>query len=82
MVVRLTVFGSGLRDDFSEKCDRAFVVVFGPSRGFTESRQFFGFAEEFEALSGRKVDLVDRKGIKIPYFKKSLEEQGVSVFAA
>jgi len=81
-VVRLSVFGSALREDFSEKSDLDFVVEFGPSNGFTASRQFFGFAEELEALYGRKVDLVERKGIKNPYFKESLEEQEVSVFAA
>ena len=81
-VERLGVFGSALREDFSETSDIDFVVDFGPPNDLSISVQYFGFADQLEALYGRRVDLVERKGIRNPYFKEGLEEQEVSVFAA
>jgi hypothetical protein len=81
-VIRLSVFGSALRDDFSEASDIDFVVEFGQTEQFSASKQYFGFAHELEVLYGRPVDLVERNGIKNPYFKESVEEQEVSVYAA
>ena len=59
-----------------------FVVEFGPTERYSPAKQYFGFVEQLEILYGRQVDLVERNGIKNPYFKESLEEQEVSVFAA
>jgi len=70
-VAKLSVFGSELRETYSEKSDMDFVVEFGPSGGFTGSAQFFGFAHELELLYHRRIDLVERSGIKNPYFKES-----------
>lgn len=81
-VLSLSVFGSALREDFPEASDIDFVVEFGSTEAFSASKQFFGFARELEELYGRAVDLIERKGIKNPYFKESVEEQEVSVYAA
>jgi predicted nucleotidyltransferase len=48
----------------------------------TASKPYFGFMCELEDLYGRKVDLVERRGVRNPFFKASLEEQEVNVFAA
>ena len=81
-VTRLSAFGSVLREDFGEKSDIDFVVEFGPSEQFSASKQYFGFVTELEYLYGRSVDLVERGGLRNPYFKESIEEQEVTVFAA
>ena len=46
------------------------------------SKQYFGFMSELEDLYGRKVDLIEQRGVRNPFFKASLEEQEVNVFAA
>lgn len=46
------------------------------------SKQYFGFMSELEDLYGRRVDLVERQGVRNPYFKASLEEQEANVYAA
>jgi predicted nucleotidyltransferase len=48
----------------------------------TASKQYFGFMCELEDLYGRKVDIVERRGVRNPFFNASLEEQEVNVFAA
>jgi uncharacterized protein len=81
-VTSLSVFGSALREDFNETSDIDFLVDFGPTATFSPSSQFFGLLFELQDLYGRKVDLVERSGIKNPYFKQSVEENEVRVYAA
>lgn len=81
-VTRLAVFGSVLGNDFSAKSDLDFVVDFGVDADRSAAEQFFGFAEALEQLVGRRVDLVERRGIRNPYFRETIERQEVSVFAA
>lgn len=81
-VIRLSVFGSVLREDFSSSSDLDFVVEFSHSETFTPSEQFFDFLEDLENLYGRKVDLVERTAIKNPFFMRSIEMQEVQIFAA
>ncbi|CAN1566853.1 COG1669 Predicted nucleotidyltransferases [Fimbriimonadaceae bacterium] len=81
-VVRLSAFGSVVRDDFGERSDVDLVVDFEPVRELTASKQYFGFMFELEDLYGRMVDFVERQGVRNPVFKASLEEQEVNVFAA
>ena len=71
-VAKLSVFGSALREDFSETSDLDVAVELGPSNGLTASGQFFGFAYEVELLYRLKVDLVERRGIKKPLLPREL----------
>jgi predicted nucleotidyltransferase len=61
-VVELSLFGSALRDDFRPDSDIDLLVTFGPEARwglFAESEM----ADEFQALLGRPVDLVDRRAV-------------------
>lgn len=63
-VRELSVFGSALRPDFTEKSDIDFLVVFrnddyGPWMG-----KLSGLQESISALLGRKVDVVPKSMIK------------------
>jgi len=44
--------------------------------------QYFGLAEDLERLFGRPVDLVEAGPIRNPYFRKSLEDTQVEIYAA
>jgi predicted nucleotidyltransferase len=83
-VRRLDLFGSATGDDFdSERSDLDFLVEFDPrapeALSFTT---FFDLKEALEALFGRKVDLVEPRAIRNPYFKESIERSREPIFAA
>lgn len=62
-VIELAVFGSVLRDDFTEESDLDLLVSFTPGTQIG----FLGLGrmqEELEQLVGRPVDLVPKSGIK------------------
>lgn len=65
-VVRLSVFGSAVRDDWDvETSDFDFMAEFGaPPPGINLFEQQFGLQVELERLLGRKVDLVETKMLK------------------
>jgi predicted nucleotidyltransferase len=44
--------------------------------------QYFGLTEDLENLFGRPVDLVEAEPIRNPYFRKSLEDTKVEIYAA
>ena len=57
------LFGSIVRDDFTDASDIDIVVDFHSPIG----AEFITLADELEELLGRKVDLVSRGGIKPKY---------------
>ncbi len=54
-ILRLSVFGSALRDDFRPDSDIDILVEFEP--GKTPGFAFVGMQDELSELLGRKVDL-------------------------
>jgi len=64
-VSSLGLFGSIVRDDFTEQSDIDIVVEFSCSIGI----EFIDLAEELEERLQRKVDLVSKKGIKQHYLE-------------
>ena len=46
------------------------------------AEQFFGLTEDLERLLNRSVDLVEPGPIRNPYFRKSIEETQVVIYAA
>ena len=54
-IVRLSLFGSALRSDFSEKSDVDILVEF--EKGYEPGFAFFSMQDELSELIGRKVDL-------------------------
>jgi predicted nucleotidyltransferase len=80
-VRRLDLFGSATGDDFdSERSDLDFLVEFEP--GALSFSLYFYLKEALEALFGRKVDLVEPRAIRNPYFKESVERSREPVFEA
>ncbi len=61
-VRELSVFGSAVRDDFTDQSDIDFLVEFMPDAkiGLLE---FIGMQHELADILGRKVDLVSKRGL-------------------
>ena len=82
-VRRLAVFGSAAGDRFDpKKSDLDLLVEFEKMQPAEHAEQFFGLAEDLEHLLNRPVDLVEPGPIRNPYFRKSLEETQVVIYAA
>jgi len=59
------MFGSFARNEAGESSDLDILVEFNNKIGI----RFIDLADELESITGVKVDLVSRKGIKEKYFK-------------
>ena len=62
-ITELSVFGSALRDDFGPQSDIDLLVSFGEEAHHTLF-DLIRMEEELEAMLGREVDLVSRRGIE------------------
>ena len=82
-VRRLAVFGSATTDRFNpHKSDLDLLVEFEMMQPAEHAEQYFGLAEDLEHLLNRPVDLVEPEPIRNPYFRKSIEETQVVIYAA
>ena len=79
-VRELALFGSALRDDFSDASDIDLLVEFDP-----EARVSFitlaRMQRELSALLHRRVDLVPKRGLK-PRIRQSVLDSAEVVYAA
>lgn len=81
-VVRLRLFGSATADSFDPATsDLDFLVDFGPNalRGITP---VLALQKELECISGRRVDLVESRAIRNPYFANRALAEAVDVYAS
>jgi predicted nucleotidyltransferase len=82
-VKRLDLFGSAACDDFDPaRSDVDFLVQFLPieRKGFDDV--YFELHAELERLFNRSIDLVETEAISNRYFRKSIEETKVPIYAA
>ena|ERR1700744_1139236 len=59
------LFGSIVRDDYTDESDIDIIVTFSRGVGI----EFIDLANELEILLKRKVDLVSRNGVKEKYLR-------------
>ncbi len=59
------LFGSIVRNDFTDESDIDIIVDFSESIGI----EFINLADELESELNRKVDLVSKDGIKPAYYR-------------
>ncbi|MVN21855.1 nucleotidyltransferase family protein [Mucilaginibacter arboris] len=64
-VSSLGLFGSIVRDDFTDQSDIDILVTFSKPIGV----EFIDLADELEEKLNRRVDLVSRNGIKPRYYE-------------
>jgi predicted nucleotidyltransferase len=82
-VKRLELFGSAARGDFkSNHSDVDFMVEFLSDDWRGVADQWFGLQEGLEALLGHKVDMVDVKAARNPFFLQVANRHKVQLYAA
>lgn len=82
-VAELYLFGSALTQEFNEKSDLDFAVVFSEKlTPFEYGEAFLSLMESLKELFNRNVDLVSYRVIKNPIFKEELDKTKVSIYAA
>lgn len=82
-VRRLELFGSAATGSFRPgESDVDFLVEFEPLPSGMLFDLYFGLLEGLEDLFARPIDLVMASAIKNPYFRQSVDETKVLVFAA
>lgn len=62
-IIELALFGSALREDFTEKSDIDLLVEFMPDSGITLFN-IVDLKDEFEKLFERDVDIVPKNAVK------------------
>ena len=82
-VRRLSVFDAAVRDDFDAARSDVDLLVELDGLGETEyAPNFFSLLRSFDALFGRRVDLVAEPSIRNPYLRRSIEQDKVTLYAA
>jgi len=77
----LGIFGSVLREDFSDESDIDIIVEFEQD---TEYSLFdiMKIKEEFETLFGKEIDLIEKNGLRNPYRRESILNSMKVIYAA
>lgn len=80
-VTELALFGSVLRDSFRPDSDIDVLVTFEPDAPWSlwDLSRMRG---ELEALFGRSVDLVEKKGLRNPFRRQSILSDARVIYAA
>jgi uncharacterized protein len=82
-VKRLELFGStAVGRDHSADSDLDFLVEFGTVPPGEYADTYFDLREALEHLYGRPVDLVVDSAIRNPYFRESVEQTKMLLYAA
>jgi predicted nucleotidyltransferase len=75
---QLALIGSAARDDFSPKSDIDVLVTFQGDDNLFD--RYFGLKTKLEALFKRKVDIIEERAIRNPFFRKAVEKDRISVY--
>lgn len=80
-VIEFAVFGSVLRDDFRDDSDIDILVTLAPNHGLNLF-DWMDMQQELETLFHRKVDLVDKRGLKNPYRRSEIINTRQIIYAS
>lgn len=80
-VLKLSVFGSAIRDDFGPDSDIDLLVELDPSRKIG-MYEWVEMIDELKAIFGRDVDLVEKGAIRNPFRRKAIMEHLEVIHAA
>lgn len=80
-VAELSLFGSVLRDDFAPDSDIDVLVTFVPGADVS-LWEVLDMEEELSAIFGRKVDLVEKKGVVNPFVRHRILTTRQVIYAA
>ncbi len=80
-ISEFALFGSALRDDFRSDSDVDVLVEFAPDAPWS-MYDFVDMIEELERLFGRKVDLVEKDGLRNPFRRHEIISTRQVLYAA
>lgn len=80
-VRELALFGSVLREDFGPESDVDVLVALQPNHGLGLS-DWVDMIHELSSIFGRKVDLVEKSGLKNPFRRYEILTSKRVVYAA
>lgn len=80
-IKELSLFGSALRDDFRTDSDVDLLVEFEDAHrpGIDE---YIAMQEDFRALFGREVDLVNKNRLENPFLRRKILKSRQTIYAA
>ncbi len=82
-VRHLNLFGSCATEAFDpQSSDLDFLVEFWELTPAEHADAFFGLMADLSEMFGRPVDLVEKRAIRNPYFRQSIEQSLVTVYDA
>lgn len=81
-VKTMYVFGSSVRDSFSDSSDIDILISFKDITIEAYTDNFFNLHHDLEGLFGRKVDLITESSLSNPYLIESILESRQLVYAA
>lgn len=79
-VQELSLFGSAVRGEMGPDSDLDFLVEFEPGARIGLIK-FESFVDELELLSGRRIDLVTKSGLK-PWVRPSVLKDALVIYAS
>ena len=79
-VKRLYVFGSILTDKFGKDSDIDLIVDFASVELDEYADNYFDFKFSLQDILKRRVDLLEEKAIKNPYFRQAVNQQRQLVY--
>jgi len=77
----MALFGSAVRGDFSADSDVDVLVTFAQDAGW-DLYDLMDMQDELESIFGRKVDLVEKDGLRNPFRRKSILEEARIIYGA
>lgn len=72
-VKKLFVFGSVLKDSFTNESDIDLVVDFDGVDLKEYADNYFDLKDQLEAVFNREVDLLEEQGIRNPFLRKQID---------
>ncbi|MBN1969727.1 MAG: nucleotidyltransferase domain-containing protein [Candidatus Delongbacteria bacterium] len=80
-IKELYLFGSVLREEFSENSDIDILIVFHENSNYSLF-EFLDLKEKLELCLNRKVDLIEKDGITNPYRRKEILSTSRRIYVA
>jgi uncharacterized protein len=79
-VNKLFVFGSVLKDTFTNDSDIDLVVDFETFELSEYADNYFDLKDQLESLFNRPVDLLEEKGIRNPFLRKQIDTEKLLIY--
>ena len=79
-VKNFSVFGSVLTEKFSSNSDIDFIVDFDENDPLKYTDLYFQLKEKLEQIFKRKIDLLEERGIKNPFFRREIDESKIVIY--